>query len=144
MTPPNTALGAALDLRFEDSLDEALRRCVAGYLKRQRLSGRQFGAAALGDPGFIGGRLKRGRTVSLYTADKLLSFMGERPLGPLFLLEVEAFIAVTGTKAWVLGHRATGNPSFCDAASPGRLAAARHRGAGARLDGAPGEPQGAA
>ena len=112
MTPPNTALGAALDLRFEDSLDEALRRCVAEYLKRQRLSGRQFGAAALGDPGFIGGRLKRGRTVSLYTADKLLSFMGERPLGPLFLLEVEAFIAVTGTKAWVLGHRATGNPSF--------------------------------
>ena len=78
------------------------------------------GASAAGNSGpprsairaLSAARLKRGRTVSLYTADKVLSFMGERPLGPLFLCEVEAFIAVTGTKAWVLGHRATGNPSF--------------------------------
>ena len=112
MTPPNTALATALDLGFETSLDEALRRCVAGYLKRRRLSARQFGAAALGDPGFIGSRLGRGRTVSLYTTDKVLSFMGKRPLGPLFLCEVEAFIAVTGIKASVLGQSATGNPSF--------------------------------
>ena len=112
MTPPNTALAAALDLGFETSLDEALRRCVAGYVERRRLSARQFGAAALGDPGFIGSRLRRGRTVSLYTTDKVLSFMGKRPLGPLFLCEVEAFIAVTGMKASVLGRGATGNPSF--------------------------------
>ena len=112
MTSPNTLSGAALDLGFEASLDEALRRCVAGYLKRRRLSARRFGAAALGDPGFIGCRLKRGRTVHLYTADRILSFMGERPFSPMFRGEVEAFIAVTGTKASVLGQRATGNPSF--------------------------------
>ena len=30
-----------------------LRRTIAGYIERHRISGRRFGEAALGDPGFV-------------------------------------------------------------------------------------------
>ena len=38
--------------------------------------------------------------------------MGYPPLEPLLWVEVEAFLAVSGTKASVLGEEAVGNPSF--------------------------------
>ena len=57
-------------------------------------------------------RLNRGATVRLCTADKLLGFMGAPPIGRLFCLEVEAYLAITGAKAYVLGEGAVGDRSF--------------------------------
>ena len=88
-----------------------LRRTVEGYIERHRISGRRFGEAALGDPGFIAS-LARGRSLRLDTADRLLAFMGEAPIGPAFRREIEAFLSVTRTKAYLLGLDAAGNPSF--------------------------------
>ena len=65
----------------------------------------------MGDPGFLG-TLARGRALRLHTADRALAFMGRPPLGPLLRAEVEAFLAVSGTKASVLGGEAVGNPAF--------------------------------
>ena len=93
------------------SLDSHLLKCVQDYLERHYLSGRRFGSAALGDPGLVAG-LKRGRSLRLDTADRVLVFMGEAPIGPVFRREVEAFLAITRTKVSVLGLNATGNPSF--------------------------------
>ena len=88
-----------------------LRRAVDGYIERHRISGRRFGEAALGDPGFMAS-LARGRSLRLDTADRLLAFMGEAPIGPVFLCEIEAFLSVTRTKAYLLGLDAAGDPSF--------------------------------
>ena len=88
-----------------------LRRTIEGYIERHRISGRRFGEAALGDPGFIAS-LARGRLLRLDTADRLLAFMGEAPIGPAFRREIEAFLSVTRTKAYLLGLDAAGNPSF--------------------------------
>ena len=103
---------AVPDRLFEMSFDDILRRRVRSYRQREWLSARQFGEASVGDRGLIGRRLKRGRSVRLNTADRLLAFMGDPPFGPWFRHEVEAFIAVTGTKACWLGHHALGDPSF--------------------------------
>ena len=88
-----------------------LRRTIDGYIERHRISGRRFGEAALGDPGFVAS-LSRGRSLRLDTADRLLVFMGEAPIGPAFRREVEAFLSVTRTKAYLLGLDAAGDPSF--------------------------------
>ncbi len=88
-----------------------LRRTVEGYIERHRISGRRFGEVALGDPGFIAS-LARGRSLRLDTADRLLVFMGEAPIGPAFRREIEAFLSVTRTKAYLLGLDAAGDPSF--------------------------------
>ena len=88
-----------------------LRRAIEGYIERQRISGRRFGEAALGDPGFMAS-LARGRSLRLDTADRLLVYMGEAPIGPAFRREVEAFLSVTRTKAYLLGLDAAGDPSF--------------------------------
>ena len=93
------------------TLDDRLRRDVAAWRARHGVSARRFGMDALGDPGFVASQI-RGRSVRLATADRVLAFMGESPLGPVFRREVEAFLAVTGTKPSVLGEEATGNPSF--------------------------------
>ena len=60
----------------------------------------------------------------LGTADRVLAFMGLAPLGPGFRREVEAFLAVTGVKASILGELAADNRSLV-----GRL----RRGASPRL-----------
>ena len=57
-------------------------------------------------------RRARGRTLRLGTADRVLAFMGEAPIGPVFRREVEAFLAVTRTKVSVLGAHGARNPSF--------------------------------
>ena len=93
------------------TLDDNFRRAVLAYLKRSRRSGSQLGQLALGDPDFVC-KLGRGRSVSLRTADKVLRFMGEAAIGPMFRREVEAFIRVTGTGRANLGLKATGDPGF--------------------------------
>ncbi len=92
-------------------LDERLRRTVAAWRARHGVSARRFGTDALGDPGFVGSQM-RGRSVRLDTADRVLAFVEYPPLGPLLRGEVEAFLAVSGTKLSILGEEAVGNPSF--------------------------------
>ena len=94
-----------------DSYSITLRRTIDGYIARHRMSGRRFGEAALGDPGFTAS-LSRGRSLRLDTADRLLVFMGEAPIGPAFRREVEAFLEFTRTKAYLLGLDGAGDPSF--------------------------------
>ena len=48
----------------------------------------------------------------LVTADRVLAHIGHPPLGPAFRRKVEAFLAVTGAKASVLGEQAAGNRSL--------------------------------
>ena len=55
------------------SLDAQIRALVRTYLDAAGMSGRRFGLEALGDPGFVAS-LKRGRRLTLSTADRLLAF----------------------------------------------------------------------
>ena len=93
------------------TLDDRLRRIVAAWRARHGVCVSRFGIDALGDPDFVASQL-RGRSVRLATADRVLAFMGYPPLGPVFRREVEAFLAVSGTKPSVLGEEAVCNPSF--------------------------------
>ena len=86
-------------------------RSVQGHLEHHRMSAWRFGKAALGDESFVAS-LTQGRTLRLDTADKVLAFMGEEPIGPAFRREVEAFLTVTRTKISVLGTNGALNPSF--------------------------------
>jgi len=88
-----------------------LIRLLDAYRARTGCSARRLGAEALGDPG-LAATLKRGRTLRLSSADRLLAFVGEAPLGPRFRCEVEAFLAITRTKRAVFGLEAAGSPSF--------------------------------
>ena len=99
------------DAHIDIPLDERLRRTVAAWRARHGVSARRFGTDALGDPGFVGSQM-RGRSLRLDTADRVLAYMGYPPLGPLLRGEVEAFLAVSGTKLSILGEEAAGNPSF--------------------------------
>lgn len=92
-------------------LDERLRRSIALWRARRGMSARRFGVGALGIPGFVGLHA-RGRPLRVDTADRVLAFMGYPPLGPLLRAEVEAFLAVSGTKISILGEETVGNPSF--------------------------------
>ena len=98
------------DRFFEVSFDAAFRRMVQGYLKRAGMSARAFGVA-VGDARFVA-RMSRGCAVRLDSADKVLAFMDEPPLRALFLKEIEAFLSITRTKAYVLGLEAVGDRSF--------------------------------
>ena len=101
-----------------------LRDAVSAWLERTGTAPARLGAEARGDPSFVL-RLLRGRIPQLDTADKMLAFIGEPSFGPAFRAEVQAFIEVTGTKPYVFGLDATGNPSFV---------ARLRRGASPRLD----------
>lgn len=92
-------------------LDDRLRETLDAWLKHSLLSDRSFGDETLGDPGFVAS-LKRGRRLTLGTADKVLAAMGKPPLGPAFAREVEAFLLHSRTKPYVLGEGAAGDPSF--------------------------------
>ena len=95
----------------EVTLDERLGRAIAAWCWRRGVSGLRFGVDALGDRGFIS-RLARGRSVQLPTADRVLAFIGYPPLGPAFRLELDTYLAVSGTKISILGELALGDPSF--------------------------------
>jgi len=94
-------------------LDDSLRDAVLAHLARSGTSGRRFGREALNDPGFVAS-LKNGRRLTLVTADRVLAAMGEPPVGPAFAREVEAFLGHSGTKPYVMGERAAGDPSFVE------------------------------
>ena len=87
------------------------RDAVEAWLKRTGMAPARLGAEALGDPSFVL-RLRRGRVPRMDTADTVLAFIGEAPVGPAFRAEVEAFIEITRTKPYVLGLDAAGDPSF--------------------------------
>ena len=95
------------------TLDANLRHAVLAYLKRSGLSGLQFGQLALGNPEFVLG-LDRGRSLTLETADRVLRFMGQAPIGPMFRREVEAFLGVTGTGQADLGLKAVEDAAFVE------------------------------
>ena len=95
------------------SLDRQFHDLLRAHLGRTGTSGRRFGVEALGDPGFAAS-LARGRRLGLKTADRVLAFIGTAPLAPAFRREVEAFLTNTGTKAYVLGEQAAGDPSFVE------------------------------
>ena len=96
---------------FMMTLDAVFHRAIRDHVTARRLSARAFGAAVLGDTAFLS-TLQKGRSVRLRTADRVLTHIGMPPIGPGFLCEVEAFLAITGVKASVLGFETTGSPSF--------------------------------
>lgn len=93
------------------TLDDSIRRTIKKYLARSNMSARKFGVLALGDPGFVSS-LKSGRSLRLDTADRVLQFMNEAPIGPKFRNDVEALLSRTGMKPYKLGEEALGDPSF--------------------------------
>ena len=95
----------------EVTLEERLWRAITAWCWRRGVSERRFGADALGDRGFAS-RQARGRSVLLPTADRVLAFIGYPPLGPAFRLELDTYLAVSGTKLSILGELALGDPSF--------------------------------
>ena len=91
--------------------NQTLRDAVAAFMDRRGLSPSRLGRLIFGNPSFVG-VLMRGGGVRLDTADRMLEFMGLDPIGPRFRLEVEAYLAVTGSKASLVGEEAIGNRSF--------------------------------
>ena len=89
----------------------SLQKTIAGFLARRGMGRGRFGREATGNPSLVA-RLAAGLVPRLATADRVLAYMGEEPFGPAFRREVEAFIAVTRTKAHLLGQDAMGDPSF--------------------------------
>ena len=94
-------------------LDRQFRALLGAFLDETGTGPRRFGVEALGDPCFMAS-LERGRCPGLRTVDRLLAFMGLAPIGPAFRREVEAFLGTTGTKGYVFGELAAGDPSFVD------------------------------
>ena len=88
-----------------------VRMSVEDWMARENVSGRRFGEVAAGDPSLVA-QLRRGRSLRLRTADRLLAFMGMAPVGEAFRREVEAFLAATGLKVSLFGELAAGDPSF--------------------------------
>ena len=95
------------------SLDQQFRTLLHTHLERSGTSGRRFGVEALKDPGFVAS-LAKGRKLGLKTADSVLAFIGLAPLAPAFRCEAEAFLLLTGTKAYVLGEESVNDPSFVE------------------------------
>lgn len=92
-------------------LSTFVRTSVEDWLAHEAISARRFGEVAVGDPGLVA-QLRRGRSLRLRTADRLLAFMGLEPVGPGFRREVEAFLTVTRFKVSVFGEMAVRDPSF--------------------------------
>ena len=78
---------------------------------RANMSARESGVPALGDPGFVSS-LVSGQSMRLDTADRVLQFMDEAPIGPKFREEVEEFLSRTDMKPYKLGEKALGDPTF--------------------------------
>lgn len=69
------------------------------------------GAFAAGDPLLIP-RLMAGGSTTLHTADALLRYMDEPPIGPQFASEVEAFLSETGIGERQFGSKAADDSAF--------------------------------
>jgi len=101
------------ETEFVTDLLADIRDKVAAYLARTGMPEREFGKLALGRADFVA-QLAVQRRMTLDTADRLLRFMGEAPIGPEFVREVEAFLEVTGIRPARLGIDTTGAPWFVD------------------------------
>ena len=66
-----------------ENLTKEFERRVTAFLRRTRLSASEFGERAVGDRKFVGD-VRRGRSPSLATADRVLAFMDayEHARGP--------------------------------------------------------------
>ena len=93
------------------TLDDSIRQPVQAYLARTGMNERKPGAFATGDPSLVP-RLVAGGSTTLNTADALLRYMVEPPIGPEFASEVEAFLTETGIGDRQFRSRAAGDPSF--------------------------------
>ena len=93
------------------TLEDSIRQAIEAYLARFRLSERKLGAFVAGDTAFIP-RFRAGGSMRLDTADRLLIYMNEEPIGPAFRNEVEAFLSETGIGERKFGSRAAGDPAF--------------------------------
>ena len=96
---------------FMTSRNTILKNSIDGFLARRGRSRSRFGLETAGNPSLVA-RIAAGRVIRLGSADRILAYMGEEPFGPAFRREVEAFIAVTRTKASLLGQEAVGDPCF--------------------------------
>ena len=115
------------------TLDDSIRQAIQAHLARSQLSERKLGAFAVGDPSLVP-RLKAGGTMRLDTADQLLRYMNEAPIGPTFRTEVEAFLSETGIGERKFGSAAVRDPLVRDEAPERGVAAAFHHRAGAGMD----------
>ena len=99
------------DDRGVGTLDDSIRQAIEAYLARSRLSERKLSAFAVGDPALIP-RVRAGGSMRHDTADQLLTYMNEEPIGPAYRSEVEAFLSETGIGERNFGARAAGDPAF--------------------------------
>ena len=93
------------------TLEDSIRQAIEAYLARSQLSERKLSAFAVGDPTLIP-RFRASGSMRLDTADQLLTFMDEEPIGPTFRSEVEAFLSETGIAERKFGGKAAGDPAF--------------------------------
>lgn len=93
------------------TLDARFRHSVMDYISKSGMKATEFGVHAVGSSGFVA-RLNKMQSVSLDTADRVLDFMGETPIGPMFRREVEAFLEVTGIGETSLNAEAAGSTGF--------------------------------
>ena len=93
------------------TLDDLVRQAVEAYLSGSQMSERKLGAFAVGDPSMVP-RFMAGGSTRLDKADQLLCYMGQAPIGPGFVSEVEAFLSDTGIGERRFGSDAAGDPLF--------------------------------
>ena len=93
------------------TLEDSIRQAIEAYLARSQLSERKLSAFAVGDPTLIP-RFRASGSMRLDTADQLLTYMDEEPIGPTFRSEVEAFLSETGIAERKFGGKAAGDPAF--------------------------------
>ena len=91
---------ASFDAEFRRSLREFLDR---DFLEREGIGPSRLGRIAVGDPGFVARCLEHGGEVRLDTADRVLVCIGKPPLRAQLDRELDAFMALTGIKPWVIG-----------------------------------------
>ncbi len=97
---------------FAGPLEARLYEMAEDHCARKDVGLRAFGAAATGDAEFFPDLTRKKRSPTLRTVDRILKELGQAPIGPYFEAEIDAFLAVTGTKVSVLGRGAANNPSF--------------------------------
>ena len=93
------------------TLEDSIRQAIEAHLARSQLSERKLSAFAVGDPAIIP-RFRAGGSMRLDTADQLLTYMNEEPIGPAFRSDVEAFLSETGIGERKFGGKAAGDPAF--------------------------------
>ena len=98
-------------MKFVTTLTDDIRAKVSAYLTRTGTPDEKFGKRVLGRPQFVE-QFAGQQTMTLETADRLLRFMGEAPIGPVFRREVEAFLDVTALRPAKLNTEAASYPWF--------------------------------